>query len=333
MDKHINNTKEEYVTKKNSKIFFCLSSEGITEPYSITFPIDSFPNNLPPLPLVLKNEESQGGMEKFIIRTPKQLATLKRFYNEIDAYARQKAIDEVKREYSFISDLEFDENGHSNSPISIYFIDYKKEFHQSMRIQKFVKTPTKYNTSLRVLTSSSGDILASSIKYSESSSNKEEKFYGLFDKYLSDPSSPYFLESESITSNTIAGGNNILLGKTDYSKLEQEILWAHNIDPTNAIVPLDVMKACTKIAINCRREIGAICGLDFIYDVEEKKWKYLEEHEYPMLYSYAINYGLPYDTKDIYTTNQLFNLTARLHALYLTMQKKQLRNSQTQKHI
>lgn len=163
----------------------------------------------------------------------------------------------------------------------------------------------------------------------------KEKYYGLFDKYLQDPSSPYFLGSESIVSNTVAGGNSILLGKSGYSELEQEILLAHNIDPNNASVPSDVMKACTKIAINCSREIGAICGLDFIYDDEEKKWKYLEEHEYPMLYSYAEKYGLSYDsnTKDFYTTNQLLDLMVRMHALVLTMQRKQLLDSKNKRHI
>lgn len=334
LDTHINNTKEDYSFKKKNKINYYLNSEGITEPFSISFPTDSFPETLPSLPFVLKNEESQGGIEKFIIRTPEQIDILKRFYNEINFYDRQKRIEKVKRQWSCFPDLEFDENGHSNKGININFINYKKEFHQNMRIQKFIKTPTKYNTSLRVITSSSGDILASSLKYSEPPTNTKEKYYGRFDKYLSDPSSPYFLRSESIISNTIAGGNSILLGKNNYSELEQEILRAHGINPNDAILPSDVMNACIKIASNCSREIGAICGLDFIYDDEEKTWKYLEEHEYPMLYSYAEKYNLPYDhnAEDFYTTNQLLDLRVRLHALVLTMKKKQLLISENQKH-
>lgn len=334
LDTHINNTKEDYSFKKKNKINYYLNSEGITEPFSISFPTDSFPETLPSLPFVLKNEESQGGIEKFIIKTPEQIDILKRFYNEINFYDRQKRIEKVKRQWSCFPDLEFDENGHSNKGININFINYKKEFHQNMRIQKFIKTPTKYNTSLRVITSSSSDILASSLKYSEPSTNTKENYYGRFDKYLSDPSSPYFLRSESIISNTIAGGNSILLGKNNYSELEQEILRAHGINPNDAILPSDVMNACIKIASNCSREIGAICGLDFIYDDEEKTWKYLEEHEYPMLYSYAEKYNLPYDhnAEDFYTTNQLLDLRVRLHALVLTMKKKQLLISENQKH-
>lgn len=324
LDKHINDTKEDYNAKKKNKIYLYLLNEGITEPLTVSFPINSFPNSLPALPLVLKNEESQGGMEKFLINKPEQLEILKRFYYEINPYARKKTIEKVKQKFSYYKDLEFDENGRSNKGICIDFVDYKKEFHENMIIQKYIKTPTQYNTSLRVLTSSSGDILCSSLKYSDTAIIKDKKYHGLFDRYLSDPLSPYFLGGESIISNTVAGGKSILLGKDNYSKHEQEILIAHGIVPNNANVPKNVMTACANIAVNCSREIGAICGIDFIFDEEERSWKYLEEHEYPMLYSYAEKYNLPYDCNavDFYTTNQLLDMNVRLHALALTMQKK-----------
>lgn len=109
---------------------------------------------------------------------------------------------------------------------------------------------------------------------------------------------------------------------------------AHGIDPGNPVVPTNVKKACINIAVNCHREIGTICGLDFIYDDEDKVWKYLEEHEYPMLYSYADKYNLPYDcnANDFYTVHQLLDLRVRLHALVLTMQKKPFVISEKQKH-
>ena len=333
LDKHINKTKEEYSTKKDNKIALLLMEEGITEPFTVSFPLDSFPENLPPLPFVLKNKDSQGGKEMFLIKTPKQLEILKRFYNEITPYAKKVAIEEAKEKWNLGDDVIFDEFGRSNTPISIGFIDYKKEFHDKMIIQKYIKTPTKYNTSLRVLTSSSGDVLASSLKYSAPIEPKEEKHYGLFDRYLQDPSSPYFLGSESIISNTVSGGDSILLGKDSYENIEQKILLAHDIDPNNAIVPETVMKSCINVATKCKREVGAICGMDFIYDEEERIWKYLEEHEYPMLYSYAEKYNLSYDSnkKDFYTTNQLLDMRVRLHALALTIQKKYTKESG--KHI
>ena len=91
-----------------------------------------------------------------------------------------------------------------------------------------------------------------------------------------------------------------------------------------ADLPKNVMDACINMAVNCSREVGAICGIDFIFDEEERSWKFLEEHEYPMLSSYAEKHNLPYDPNapDFYTTNQLLDINVRLHALALTMQKR-----------
>ena len=279
---------------------------------------------MPELPLVLKNEESQGGTEKFIIRTKGQLEKVKKFYNEINSYDRQQRINMI-REYYDDPTVEVDENGRSNRGLSVVFIDYKKEFNKNLIFQKYINTPTSYNTSLRVLFSSSGDIMVSSLKYSETIiKDNNKKYYGLFDKYLANSESPFFIGNESIVSNTVAGGNSILLGKEEYSNEEKRILLAHGINPSEAVVPEEIVKACNNVANNCSREIGAICGMDFIYDVNEHKWKYLEEHEYPMLYSYCEKYNIPYNVneEDFYKVNMLIDIRARFDSLVLTMNKK-----------
>ena len=325
LDKHVNKTREEYHDKKSKKINLCLIATRITPPFTVEFPADTFPKILPAFPFVLKNQYEQGGVEKFFIKNENQLQILKKFYKEINLYDREKRIEKLKKEYYYYPDLEFDENGKSNHVISVNLINYQKEFHENMALQEYIKTPTKYNTSLRVLTSSSGDILAASLKYADDTSKTEEDYYGFFDRYLSNQASPYFLGSGSIISNTVAGGSSILLGRNDYYELEQEILIAHGINPNHATVPTKVRKASLAIAMQCAHEIGAICGLDFIYNEEQKSWKYLEEHEGPMLYSYAEKYHLPYsyEAEDFYTTHQLLDMEIRLHALVLTMQKKQ----------
>ena len=324
LDKHINKTKDDYKNKKDLKIKSSLNECGIFEPTSIRFPKDKFPSNLPELPLVLKNEESQGGTEKFIIRTKGQLERVKKFYNEINSYDRQQRINMI-REYYDDPTVEVDENGRSNRGLSVVFIDYKKEFNKNLIFQKYINTPTSYNTSLRVLFSSSGDIMVSSLKYSETIiKDNNKKYYGLFDKYLANSESPFFIGNESIVSNTVAGGNSILLGKEEYSNEEKRILLAHGINPSEAVVPEEIVKACNNVANNCSREIGAICGMDFIYDVNEHKWKYLEEHEYPMLYSYCEKYNIPYNVneEDFYKVNMLIDIRARFDSLVLTMNKK-----------
>ncbi len=323
-DKHINKKREEYLSKKKNKIRQILLNEGIEEPYTVYFPENCFPDNLPELPLVLKNEDEHGGVEKFLIRTREQLEILKRFYNEINEYDKEKRIARVKRQWSCYKDLEFDQHGRSKRGICVVFVDYKKMFHENMLIQKYIKTPTEYNTSLRVITSASGDILSANLKYSENLERTVREYQGIFDKYLANSMSPYYLGDDSIVSNTIWGGKTILLGRKDYSSLEKEILALHGISSDEALVPDEVFKASLAIARECRREIGAICGLDFIYDEENKVWKYLEEHEYPMLGTYAKEYDLPYDGQDFVET-QILDIDARLRALALTMEKIKIR--------
>ncbi len=326
LDKHINKSKFEYKSKKDLKIKNSLNEYGISEPLSINFAINEFPSNLPELPLILKNEESQGGDEKFLIRTKEQLDKVRRFYYEINSYDKQQRINKIRQQYGD-NNIEFDENGKSSRGLCVNFIDYKEEFNKNMRFQKFINTPTSYNTSLRVLFSSSGDVIASSLKYSKIVINdSDKKYYGLFDRYLSNPESPYFIGTESIVSNTVAGGNSILLGKDEYSDEEKNILLKHGIYPNNPLVPNEIVNACNNVANNCSREIGAICGMDFIYDADEQKWKYLEEHEYPMLYSYCEKYNIPYDVNDndFYTKNMLIDLQVRFDSLILTMNKKNI---------
>lgn len=119
-----------------------------------------------------------------------------------------------------------------------------------------------------------------------------------------------------------------------YSELEQEILSAHGIDPNNVVIPKTVEKACINVAVNCCRELGAICGMDFIYDEENHEWKYLEEHEKPMLYSYAEKYNLDYDfsSDDFFNIHALLNLRIRIHSLHLVMHQKNLL-AEEEKHI
>lgn len=331
LDKHINTCKEEYQSKRDAKIKECFVGEVVQEPFSIAFPEDRFPDELPKLPFVLKNMNVNGGKEKFIIRTKEQIEILKKFYHEGKEYHRKRQEQEVQEEWAFLGDLFFDENGKSNKGICFWVIDYKKEFYKDMVIQEFIKTPTRYNTSMRILTSSSGDILCSSLKYMEPFGEQEErKYFGIYDRYLSDSSSPYYLGNESIISNTVAGGNSILLGKSGYSIEEREILAAHGIDFVTGEVPESLRRIATKIAENCRREIGAICGMDFIYDDVSKTWKYLEEHEFPMLSSYAEAYGFPYlddGGEDYIRFREMHNkveMDARLRALSLFMKKKQI---------
>lgn len=292
LDKHVNKTKEDYINKKNVKILNCLSNGLVKPPLTMSFPPYDFPNiNEDVLPIVIKNEQAQGGEDKYIIRTLEQLKIFKKFYYEINDYDKKRRESNLRITEGYKEDVVWDEQGHSKqTPWSISVANYKKDLHENFVIQKFIKTPTKYNTSLRVVTSSSGEILCASLKYADEGISEKETYNGMYDQYLSNPASPYYLGGESIISNTVAGGKSILLGSDKYLDLEKEILIAHGIDYNTANVPHEVVTAATKIAITCKRSIGAISGMGFIFDEEEQNWKFLEQHEYPMLNTYAEAY-------------------------------------------
>ncbi len=327
LDEHINSCKDDYVSKKIKKLRACFEGELVSEPLTITFPKDHFPENLPPLPFVLKNIDENGGIEKFILRTPEQLEILKRFYDEVNDYDFNRRAQKANEEWKCLGkQIIFDrETGKSNTSICMFILDYKEMFNEKMVIQEYIETPTKYNTSIRVLTSSTGDVFCGSLKYMEPS-NPDTNYYGDFDIYLSDPSSPYFLGNESIISNTVAGGNSIVFGKNNYSEIEKSVLCEHGINPANATIPESVSKVAKKIAVSCRREIGAISGMDFIYDKNTKTWKFLEQHEFPMLTTYAEANNIPIPTDNIeeYVFHKDLDLNVRLRALSLFMAKKKL---------
>lgn len=338
LDKHINKNINDYVSKKTKKIKDSLDMTNVSEPLTLKFLDEEFPKTLPKLPFVLKNTSEDGGIDKVLISTEEQLEIFKRFYEEINEYSYKESIVRTKRQWGLGDDVVFNEDGTSNCPVSIGRIDYKKRLHNDFIMQEFIDTPTEYNTTLRVVASSSLDIFGASLKYAYPKKMEEEGFYGLVDRYLQDPESPYYLGSKSIISNTVAGGNSILLEKIAYTEVEQKILKAHGIDPGAAAIPKDVVDATLAIMSNCRREIGAISGIDFIYDKKTQTWKYLEQQEYPMMNTYCEVWQLPYvtdenDLQGFMDTQRRADIDARLRALALTVVRKNVLDCSEKKGI
>ena len=184
--------------------------------------------------------------------------------------------ESIIKSYPFVIKNELEHGGKDK-----YLIRSEEQFNQFIQkcnnpqefvIQRYINTPTQYNTSLRVITSGSGDIFCSSLLYA--------------DKTLENN-----LSDEKMVSNVLSGGHGILLGKEDYSYQEHQILSEHNIDGK---IPDNINDACIEMAVSLNRYLGAICGIDFIYSKEEQKWYYLEAHDFPMLFPYVEQYNLPY---------------------------------------
>ena len=105
----------------------------------------------------------------------------------------------------------------------------------------------------------------------------------------------YPLSTKSIVSNTLSGGKNILLGENNYIKEEKILLDKHNINSNKFNELLEVSK---KIHNEYRKELGIICGFDYIYDMEREKWFLLEYHSRPMVGDYSKRQGISYVTKE-----------------------------------
>ena len=46
-----------------------------------------------------------------------------------------------------------------------------------------------------------------------------------------------------------------------------------------------------------KRELGIICGFDYIYDKDKQKWFMLEYHSRPMLGDYSRRQNIDYETE------------------------------------
>lgn len=171
--------------------------------------------------------------------------------------------------------------------------------------------------------SASSDVLGASLKYSRPVMQQREA-QGTFEKHFWNPKSPYYLNCSGMF-NYYSGGGDINLGQSRFSYSEREILAEHGIDPENPEVPAEVLEVASNIAKNANRELGIMCGIDFIMDKNDGKWYYLEIQAFPAIEEWAIPRRIRLkevkSMKDYIKMNAQ-DLEARYEALMLYMEKK-----------
>lgn len=264
-----------------------LTAGGSKLNFPYSVPMEEYFRN-PFLPAVFKNEINNGGKDKFLIETPDQIAKLKKFYDRFKNHPK----------YNIIFNL------------SIF--------------QQVINTPTEHKTYMRVLMSASGDVLGASLKYSKASKEKIEPRTPMEELFWN-PRSEYYLGDNGMF-NYYSGGGNINLDSTHITFSEREILKAHGIDPDDPKVPADVLEVSAAIASKCNKELGIMCGIDFIMDSKDNKWYYLENQAFPAIDEWAFrrNKRIPvYKGINDYVKLNALDLEARYEALMLYMAKKQ----------
>ena len=189
-------------------------------------------------------------------------------------------------------------------------IDYLQYLNENFTIQEYINTPSKYNTTVRLLTSSSNNLLYGSLKYKESENYQDNtSLLGYFLKNI------YPISTKSIVSNTLRGGNNILIGESVYESFDANLLAYHNIESEQFHNLVESTKA---VHSKFKSELGIICGFDYIYDVNKEKWFLLEYHSKPMVGDYSKRQKIAYETKEDRLTA---DGRVRATALSLTLKK------------
>jgi len=271
--------------KEFDKLMFASGGEKLNYPY--TLKVEEYFKN-PFFPAVFKNELMNGGKDKFLIETEEQLEKIKKLYKDA---ASNKTISEAFN-------------------LSIF--------------QQLIKTPTKYQTYIRVLISSSADVLGASLKYSKTEEKKREP-QGIFEKIFWNENTEYYLDCKGMF-NYYSEGGNISFYQPKYSTEKQEILKAHGINPDNPTIPEEVLEVSTSIAQKCNRQLGIICGIDFIYNEKDNKWYYLEIQSFPAIEEWAEKKGIRVNKiKNLDDSIKYceLDLEARHDALMMYMNKKQ----------
>ena len=261
----------EYITKVDTKIQEGLAKNNIVKPKEVKFNLMDLFHYEYKLPFVLKNENQNGGREKFLIKTEEDYENL---LNACEFL--------INKNIKYRLDVE-------NADMK-YRIDYNQYLNVNFMVQEYIETPSEYNTTVRLLTSSSNDLLYASLKY-----NKPEEYTDdttLLGYLLSEV---YPLSTKSIVSNTLSGGENLLLGESDYNSFEKRLLKEHDIKSSKFDELIDTS---LKVHEQNREELGIICGFDYIYDQEKENWFLLEYHSRPMVGDYSKRQGINYDTKE-----------------------------------
>lgn len=257
-----------------------IKEESITVPdvnIPVTLSVDDFLENAF-LPVVFKNITANRGEDKYLIETKSQLQKIVALFE----------LPESKK------------------------INLKSEF----VVQEYIKGFEGINSSIRVFSTCTGDILSSMFLVSTNKSAEQRtKKYGVdvFNpcEYLSDPSSPYYLNSKNIISNAAGGGRVIPLNAqtTNLNADEEILLTLHGINVETLDLPKIVVEQSKKAATFWGSKKGIVLGIDFIYNSNDKNWYYLETNRNPSVDGYRLFMDLNgYLKKDIKSLMQLHSL-------------------------
>ena len=284
-------TAEEYRQSLDSSIQDSLARSGIRKPKTTKFSIKALREHKYKLPFVLKNETLNGGKEKFLIQTEEDYENLLSSCEFL-----------LNRELFFLTPFKQDDLER--------LINYDLYLNTNFSVQEYIPTPSKYNTTVRLLTTPADELIYGALKYKEPGELKDTtSMLGYLLTKL------YPLSTPSIVSNTVRGGRNVLLGASKYPNIEKALLQSHDI---NSTAFQKLVQATKEVHQEYQDQLGIICGFDYIYDREREQWFLLEYHDKPMVGDYSRRQGIRYRTTE---EKETADGRVRATALSLTLKK------------
>ncbi len=275
---------QDYKTEFDRRMF---NAGGGTLHYPHSVHMEEFFEN-PFFPVVLKNEVMNAGIDKFLIENTEQLEIIKKLYQ-----------DKVNNK------------------------GYKEMFDACI-FQQYIENPKGYKSYIRVLMSTSGEVMGASLKYTKASNISKTPSSPL-EKILLTKDSPYYIGCQTMF-NYYADGGSISFFQPRYSTLTQNVLTAHNIDPIHPEIPQEILTTCQNIMEKCNSELGILVGFDFIYNVLDNTWYYLENQAFPAIDEWVVKKGgKALKTNSISDVIKMLALeaTCRYEALHSYTLKKQ----------
>ncbi len=261
-------------------------------------------------PVVAKIDNVERGEGKYLIRSPEDKLHIAAF-----SLLKADVIDDIytdpdiDRRYQRLADLfEKIKRGEIDGPEFI-----GKGSWRSFTFEQYIQTPSDRFTSFRIVADSFGYSHSALLLYSSttkedamskvrdlSSSSKKARLYDL---YLLDPESPFYIPTPSIVSNHSMGGGqiNFLYSEAvseEQAEIQQNILKAHGFDLNNPKLPEHLLVHAKDLGWRFGQEY-IFTGLDFIMDAQTGKFYLLEMNSRSMVDPEDI--GLSPDT---YTSDQ-----------------------------
>ncbi len=243
-------------------------------------------------PVVAKDRHKNGGKNKFLLTTEEQKIRFASWMLHVQRFnptseSPHGGLEEIERLRREVTSGHFYLNNGANP-----------RWNDGWEFEEFIETPGANFTSIRVVPDSYGNVhyglitksdhKKADVKRLEVAPREPLPEINLLDPagstiLLTDPQSPFFLNSESIVSNILSGGKGILLdGAPIQDEEDRQLAKDLGINPDSPLIPEVLAESSGKIGLALRAGIPFM-GIDFM-ERADGSFVLLEVNTGPLLF-------------------------------------------------